>query len=175
VPYVKWDQRVHLFFSFLQSEGKGAAAEVVKALPPAVMKRIEALSELQSKFAEQHKTYVAEYKELQKKYHAIYSELWNKRAEIVNGKVDPAGAAGKFADPFLSAGFYRVCTSFCPATLFLLLSDDAAKGVEGFWLQALQNGRRTGPTIEEHDEPALKALTDITLEYLDDFQVSPGK
>jgi hypothetical protein len=46
-----------------------------------------------------------------------------------------------------------------------------AKGVEGFWLQALQNGRRTGPTIEEHDEPALKSLVDVTMEYLDDFQV----
>jgi hypothetical protein len=65
------------------------------------------------------------------------------------------------------------------STLFILTrcpvsfshAEGVAKGIEGFWLQALQNGRRTGPTIEEHDEPALKSLVDVTMEYLDDFQV----
>lgn len=38
-----------------------------------------------------------------------------------------------------------------------------------FWLQALQNGRRTGATITEEDEPVLKFLTDVRLEYLEDF------
>ena len=41
------------------------------------------------------------------------------------------------------------------------------KAVPEFWLQALQNGRRTGATITEEDEPVLKFLTDVRLEYLE--------
>ena len=45
------------------------------------------------------------------------------------------------------------------------------KGVPEFWLTALTNGKRTGATITEADEAALKFLTDVTLEYLEDFTV----
>jgi nucleosome assembly protein 1-like 1 len=85
---------------------------------------------------------VAAYKALQAKYHTVYSDLWRKRADIVSGAAGAAPADG---------------------------AATASKGIEGFWLQALQNGRRTGATIEEHDEPVLKFLTDVRLAYLDDF------
>jgi nucleosome assembly protein 1-like 1 len=49
-------------------------------------------------------------------------------------------------------------------------ASDKSKGIEGFWLQALQNQRRISSYIFDHDEEALKFLTNITLEYVDDFQ-----
>lgn len=114
----------------MQKEAAGGAGEEVKALAPEVLKRVEALSRLQEEFAEQHKAFVEEYKALQLKYQAIHADLYVKRADVVSGKVDPAEAG-----------------------------EGKSKGIEGFWLQAMQNGRNTGGTIEEHDEPVLKALT----------------
>jgi hypothetical protein len=92
------------------------AGEVVKALAPEVMKRVEALSELQSKFSEQHAAYVEEYKALQRKYHDIHTDLYAKRSEIVNGKVDPAGAAG-------ACPFHPLCPLWICAGLEDLNSD----------------------------------------------------
>lgn len=96
----------------------------------------------QTAFGAANAEYVAAYKALQAKYHTVYSDLWRKRADIVSGAAGAAPADG---------------------------AATASKGIEGFWLQALQNGRRTGATIEEHDEPVLKFLTDVRLAYLDDF------
>lgn len=120
----------------LQKEAAGGAGEEVKALAPEVLKRVEALSKLQEEFGEQHKAFVEEYKALQIKYQGVHAGLYAKRADIVSGKVDPAEAG-----------------------------EGKGKGIEGFWLQAMQNGRNTGGTIEEHDEPVLKALTDVRLEF----------
>ena len=69
--------------------------EEVKALEPAVMARVEALAALQTTFAEKHAAFVAEYKALQARYHAEYKTQWEKRAEIVSGKVDPAPSDGE--------------------------------------------------------------------------------
>ena len=53
-------------------------------------------------------------------------------------------------------------------------AEGKAPGLPGFWLTALSNGRRTGETIEEHDRAALESLTNLTLETLEDFEVSLG-
>lgn len=108
------------------------------------MARVTALEALQATFREASSAYVVEFKALTAKYHAQYEELWNKRTEIVKGTTEAPGA-----NPEAVAA--------------------APKGIEGFWLSALQNGRRTGATIEEHDEPVLKFLSDVRLSYLDDF------
>ena len=82
----------------------------------------------------------------------MYTDLWRKRADIVSGAAEaPAAPAAAGAEGAAAA------------------AAGEPKGIEGFWLQALQNGRRTGATIEEHDEPALRFLTDVRLAYLDDF------
>ena len=108
------------------------------------MARVTALEALQATFRDASASYVVEYKALTAKFHAQYEALWQKRAELVSGAAEAPGA-----DAAAVAA--------------------APKGIEGFWLQALQNGRRTGATIEEHDEPVLKFLSDVRLSYLEDF------
>lgn len=116
--------------------------ESTKSLPAYEMKRLDALLELQKKYAEEHAAFVVERKALELKYIEKYNGLTAKRAAILSGAEDPAADVEGAAEH---------------------------KGVDGFWLQAMQNMRICAGVIEKDDEPALKALQDVVLEYLDDF------
>ncbi|RYG43886.1 NAP domain-containing protein, partial [archaeon] len=116
--------------------------ESTKSLPAYEMKRLDALLELQKKHAEEHAAFVVERKALELKYIEKYNGLAAKRAAILSGAEDPAADVEGAAEH---------------------------KGVEGFWLQAMQNMRILSSVIEKDDEPVLKALQDVSLEYLDDF------
>lgn len=114
-----------------------SAAADVPAHSPEVVKRLEAMSELQKKYTEEHNKYVEEKKALDFRYAAIYASLTKQRADIITGEVDPAAAAS------------------------------GPKGVEKFWLTAFGNNRRIAEFIEEYDEEALGYLKDVTTEYLE--------
>jgi nucleosome assembly protein 1-like 1 len=48
-------------------------------------------------------------------------------------------------------------------------SSGAVKGVPGFWLQCIANHPTVSTLLGEQDGPALQALTDIKLEYSEDY------
>lgn len=48
-------------------------------------------------------------------------------------------------------------------------SSSDVKGVPGFWLQAIANHPTLSNLLGEQDGPALEALTDIKLEYTEDY------
>jgi len=98
------------------------------------------LDELQAK---------AEYEEqclvLHKQYYDRLQSSFTKRSEIVNGDVEPEGKD----------------------QLTRVVDDDEYKpstknGIPDFWLTALNNCEMSSGWIQEHDEPLLKCITDIT-------------
>lgn len=98
------------------------------------------LDELQAK---------AEYEEqclvLQQQYYDRLQSSFTKRSEIVNGDVQPEGKD----------------------QLTRVVDDDeytpsSKNGIPNFWLTVLQNCEMSSGWIEEHDEPLLKCITDIT-------------
>jgi hypothetical protein len=66
--------------------------------------------------------------------------VFAKRRDVVVGAVDP-------------------CTA--PAA-------GSPKGIPGFWLRAMQNCSSVRDFIEEHDEPVLEYLTDVTTSFIAD-------
>ncbi len=86
------------------------------------------------------KAFVAEQRALEKKYEPLYASVCAARRDIVVGTVDPVVGGG-----------------------------GGAKGIPGFWLTAMKNCRSIADFIEEHDEPVLEFLTDITTAYEGDL------
>ena len=86
------------------------------------------------------KAFVAEQRALEKKYEPLYASVCAARRDIVTGAVDPVVSGG--AGP---------------------------KGIPGFWLTAMKNCRSIADFIEDHDEPVLEFLTDITTAYEGDL------
>lgn len=46
-----------------------------------------------------------------------------------------------------------------------------AKGIPNFWLTIFRNTEILSEMVQEHDEPVLQKLTDITIKYDDEVDV----
>lgn len=82
-----------------QPEEIAPRAEVVAALSPEEVKRLEALEEFQ-KTADAHvAAMLEERKALELKYHALHVATWKQRADVLSGTVDPAAHAASKGIP----------------------------------------------------------------------------
>ena len=81
-------------FLQLKAEDSDVAprAEVVAALSPEAVKRLEALEVLQKGADEHLAAMLEERKALELKYHALHVTAWKQRADILTGVTDPASS-----------------------------------------------------------------------------------
>ncbi|KAK1354918.1 Nucleosome assembly protein like [Heracleum sosnowskyi] len=108
-------------------------------LPPAVLKRVEALKQIQSQHDELYAKFLEEKAVLEAKYQEFYQPLYSKRNDIVNGVVEAEGVT----------------------------ENDTVKGVPNFWLNAIKNNDIVGEELTKGDEGALTHLKDIKYSKLD--------
>eukprot|EP01040_Poterioochromonas_malhamensis_P010337 gene10338-11244_t len=116
-------------------------------LPEPVLKRVKGLRKLH----ENYEAIDAEYKEqriaLEKQFLQRKKALFDQRSLVLTGASDITEEGVLTNEP----------------------SKDEEKGVPSFWLTTIASNSVIGTLIAEEDVPALEALTNITVDYAEDF------
>lgn len=143
----------------------GRSSGYVESLPAPVRNRVTGLKGIQKDHAKLEAEFQEEVLQLEKKYFAKFTPLYEKRAKIVNGAAEPTEAeieAGKEEDDEEDGVQVESQESEKESSV-----PADAKGIPEFWLTAMKNQLSLAELITERDEEALKALTDIRMEYLE--------
>ena len=137
----------------------GRSSGYIESLPAPVRRRVAGLKGVQKAHSKLEAEFQEEVLELEKKYFAKFTPLYKKRAEIVNGAIEPTEDEIKAGEEDDEENESET-TEKGPET-----SD--VKGIPEFWLSAMKNQVSLAEMITDRDEAALKDLTDIQMDYLD--------
>lgn len=130
--------------------------------PLSVRRRVQALRKMQLATVQVEAEFFKKIHELECEYHDRFQKLHNERTSIVSGEREPTDAEADY--PLLP-----VTDDELPDELKEKLSlqqngaTDDVKGIPDFWLTVFKNNLLTVDIVQEHDEPILKHLTDVTL------------
>ena len=141
----------------------GRSSGYIESLPAPVRRRVAGLKGVQKEHAKLEGEFQEEVLELEKKYFAKYTPLYEKRAKIVNGASEPTDdeiKAGEQEDEEENEGIKGEPAEATEA-------EEDMVGIPEFWLSAMKNQVSLAELITDRDEPALKLLTDIRMEYLE--------
>jgi len=144
----------------------GRSSGYIESLPEEVKRRVAGLKGIQKDHSKLEAEFQEEVLQLEKKYFAKFTPLYEKRAQIVNGKVEPteqeveAGEESEDEDEGEDAAPKD-------ASKEEKKSDIPVSGIPEFWLSAMKNQVSLAEMITDRDEDALKSLTDVRMEYLD--------
>jgi nucleosome assembly protein 1-like 1 len=131
-----------------------AEKELIESTPPIVVNRIRVLQHLHVQHEEIENQESKEIAEITKKYQALFTPLYARRAEIINGTKDVTEEEVKSAtEKYAIEGAQAA---------------NEVKGIPSFWLQVLKNSEFGEDLVQPHDEEALKALENITVETTHD-------
>lgn len=141
--------------------------EMVKNLPEPLQNRITFLKNLQLEHLKLEAEFFDEVYKLEKKYQEKYQPLFEKRKTVVTGQVEPEKVEPKWkAEPA------EENTEDTPdfSTLLTKVKEipEDTKGIPNFWLTIFRNTEILSEMVQEHDEPVLQKLTDITIKYDDE-------
>ncbi|KAL0262267.1 histone chaperone [Diplodia seriata] len=142
----------------------GRSSGYIESLPTDVRKRVAGLKGVQKEHSKLEAEFQEEVLQLEKKYFAKFTPLYQKRAKIVNGQEEPSEEevqAGEIHDEEDEEA-EKPAEEEKPAE-----PAEPVKGIPEFWLSAMKNQVSLAEMITDRDEPALKSLTDIRMEYLD--------
>ena len=142
----------------------GRSSGYIESLPAPVRRRVAGLKGVQKEHAKLEGEFQEEMLQLEKKYFAKFTPLYQKRAKIVNGAAEPSEEeikAGEADEEDEKDGSPKDASSTVEAT------DEKVAGIPEFWLSAMKNQVSLAELITDRDEAALKHLTDIRMEYLE--------
>jgi nucleosome assembly protein 1-like 1 len=141
----------------------GRSSGYVESLPAPVRRRVTGLKGIQKDHAKLEAEFQEEVLQLEKKYFAKFTPLYQKRSEIVNGATEPTeeevekGKAAEEDEDEMEADEKKEEST----------SVEDIKGIPEFWLSAMKNSLSLAELITARDEEALRSLTDIRMEYLE--------
>ena len=144
----------------------GRSSGYVESLPPSVRRRVASLKGIQKEHTKIEGEFQEEILQLEKKYFAKYTPLYEKRAKIVNGKVEPTEdevKAGEMDDEKEAQGDKQEGGDVTEESK----SDGTMVGIPEFWLSAIKNQISLAELITDRDEAALRYLIDVRMEYLE--------
>ena len=139
----------------------GRSSGYIESLSAPVRRRVTGLKGIQKDHAKLEAEFQEEVLQLEKKYFAKFTPLYEKRAKIVNGQTEPTEdevTAGKDEDEDDAEK---------PETQEESTTTEPASGIPEFWLSAMKNQISLAELITDRDEEALRSLTDVRMEYLD--------
>lgn len=162
----------------------------IEQAPPHLVKRVNALKNLQLKMTEVEAKFYDELHELECKYAKLYEPFYEKRRQIVIGEYEPNEEETKWTLDALNDDEKKsdvpegdkaepIDESKLSESGKALLKDlkekfdpkngngTDEKGISNFWLDTLQSFRITAEIIQEQDEPALAYLQDIRCHLFD--------
>lgn len=130
--------------------------EIVAKIPLSVKKRICALKKIQLDSIELEAKFYDRVHQLEKEFEPEFNKLYEQRRKIVAGEYEPTDEESKL--PIIHGLKEDEIKQLNDKSE----PDDGSKGVPSFWLHVLKGSDMTQDMIQEHDEPILKHLTDIT-------------
>ena len=142
----------------------GRSSGYIESLPAPVRRRVAGLKGVQKEHTKLEGEFQEEVLQLEKKYFAKYTPLYEKRAKIVNGASEPTEDEIKAGDQDDEEEDAEAATG--EATEGGKAGEDLP-GIPEFWLSAMKNQVSLAELITDRDEPALKVLTDVRMEYLE--------
>lgn len=125
-------------------EADTESPELIDQLPLAVQMRIEKLEALHEEREKTMKEYFEERAKLEAKYQALAKPLYQKRADIISGKLDTEIAKEMEGEESGAAD-----------------DEDAARGIPQFWTLALAHADALADLMTENDLTCLESLQDI--------------
>ncbi|OAR00551.1 hypothetical protein LLEC1_00511 [Akanthomyces lecanii] len=142
----------------------GRSSGYIESLPPTVRRRVSGLRAIQKDHAKLEADFQEEVLQLEKKYFAKFTPLYEKRSAIVNGQTEPTEDEIKAGEDE-NFEVQPKATEAEDDGIKLDMPEDVA-GIPEFWLSAMKNQVTFAEIITDRDEAALKHLTDIRMEYL---------
>ncbi|KAM3726863.1 Nucleosome assembly protein 1-like [Dirofilaria immitis] len=139
--------------------------EYISCLPKSVKRRIQALKKLQVEGINVEAHFYERVHQLEVEFAPMFNALHDKRKAIVTGKYEPTDEEADF--PILHGYTMEEIEQMEQASS--PEPNQPTKGVPNFWLHLLKNVDHICEMIQEHDEPILKHLIDITC----DVQTNP--
>lgn len=143
----------------------GRSSGYIESLPALVRRRVAGLKGVQKEHSKLEGEFQEEVLQLEKKYFAKFTPLYEKRAKIVNGAAEPTEEEIKAGETEEEEEDEEAPAKPSPS------GDNAANedvnGIPEFWLSAMKNQISLAELITDRDEVALKSLTDIRMEYLE--------
>jgi nucleosome assembly protein 1-like 1 len=143
----------------------GRSSGYIESLPAEVRRRVAGLKGVQKDHSKLESQFQEEVLELEKKYFKKFEPLYKKRAAIINGALEPTEEeveAGKADEEDEDAESTDAAEEAPAAT-----SGEPTKGIPEFWLSSLKNNVSLQEMITDADEPVLRQLSDVRMEYLD--------
>ncbi|ELR22669.1 nucleosome assembly protein family [Acanthamoeba castellanii str. Neff] len=146
----------------------GADSGYFQTLPKAVQRRVRALRNLDREYEKIEEEFEKELKALELKYHKEqFTPLYQKRAAIINGKVEPTDEEAKEESDDEEEDAEPKIQEIKEEKKDEEVKEETEEeknvvGVPEFWLTALKHHEMLDSAISEKDEEALKYLTDIT-------------
>ncbi|MCJ1292986.1 hypothetical protein MMC34_004539 [Xylographa carneopallida] len=145
----------------------GKSSGYIEALPAPVRRRVAGLKGVQKEHTKLEGEFQEEVLQLEKKYFAKFTPLYEKRAKIINGAAEPSEEevkAGEAEDEGEDDEDEAGAKASAPSDSAV---NDNVSGIPEFWLSAMKNQISLAELITDRDEVALKSLTDIRMEYLE--------
>jgi len=156
----------------------GSMSGYIQSLPAPVKRRLKALKKIQMETTKIEAKFYEEVHKLECKYHQLYTPLYDKRALITRGEYEPKDDECDWPSDDEESELAEDVKDK------VKVEDDKkekaegekeskddddkpAKGVPEFWLTIFKNIEMIQDMIQDHDEPALAALTDVKVTFSD--------
>lgn len=144
----------------------GRSSGYIESLSPSVRRRVAGLKGVQKEHSKLEVAFQEEVLSLEKRYFAKFTPLYEKRAEIVNGGAEPTDEEVKAGEQDEGGNKDEASKADFNDTDTGKKTDDLI-GIPEFWLSAMKNQVSLAELITDRDEAALKVMTDIRMEYLE--------
>ncbi|KAF0311838.1 Nucleosome assembly protein 1-like 1 [Amphibalanus amphitrite] len=143
----------------------GSPSGYIESLPKVVKRRIKALKNLQLKATNIEAAFYEEVHALECKYHKLYVPLYEQRNTIIGGDYEPTDAECEFTLDDEISQEMEDKAKIGDGDAKLHDMDENTKGIPEFWLTVCKNVDLLSEMIQEHDEPILKHLRDIKVNF----------
>lgn len=154
----------------------GTPSGYIQSLPKPVKRRIKALKKLQNDGIQLESDFYKEVHVLECKYAQQYNSLFEKRTEILTGKVEPSDDQCDWpSDDENSEEEDKLAVSDELKTKASIVDkpegedkkteEENVKGIPSFWLTIFKNIDMIADMIQDHDEPILNHLQDIKVTF----------
>jgi len=135
------------------SMGDDAGSFLIGSLSPEVIRRVNALRNLQAEHHKIEASFFEEVHALECRYLSKYQPLYEKRVNIVKGTYEPTDAETKCAfDEDENDEETKKATEAGEKADEQKKEEEKAVGIPEFWLQVLKNSDVVSELIKEHDE-----------------------
>jgi hypothetical protein len=141
----------------LKDSGYDAANnQFLEKIPREQKRRICALKKIQLESMQVESEFYSRVHALEKEFEPIFDKIFEKRKNIVSGEHEPTDEEAKI-DLIHGLAAEELEELYSKSE-----ADTGSKGIPDFWLNVLRSSDLISDLIQEHDEPILKYLTDVT-------------